>query len=82
MGIGQLFMRVWRMNVSKSLGRNVSQEEMNRVLKIILIFFFLILVLCKCYYTIFVVYFRCDYYNLIVFSIWLRFLKDWGVPVC
>ena len=30
MGIGQLFMRVWRMNVSKSLGRNVSQEEMNR----------------------------------------------------
>ena len=41
MGIGQLFMRVWRMNVSKSLGRNVSQEEMNRVLKIILIFFFL-----------------------------------------
>ena len=45
MGIGQLFMRVWRMNVSKSLGRNVSQEEMNRVLKIILIFFFLILVL-------------------------------------
>ena len=45
MGIGQLFMRVWRMNVSKSLGRNVSQEEMNRFLKIILIFFFLILVL-------------------------------------
>lgn len=39
MGIGQLFMRVWRMNVSKSMGRNVSQEEMNRVLKIILIFF-------------------------------------------
>lgn len=45
MGIGQLFMRVWRMNVSKSLGRNVSQEEMNRGLRVILTGAFLILAL-------------------------------------
>ena len=43
MGMRQLFMRKWRMNVSKSLGRNVSQEEMNRALRIILTRFFLIL---------------------------------------
>lgn len=45
MGIGQLFMRVWRMRVSKALGRNVSQEEMNRAAKKILFGFILILVL-------------------------------------
>ena len=45
MGIGQLFMRKWRMNVSKELGRNVSQEEMNRALRILLPGFFLILAL-------------------------------------
>ena len=42
MGIGQLFMRVWRMNVSKSLGRNVSQEEMNRAIRGILTWAFCI----------------------------------------
>lgn len=45
MGIGQLFMRVWRMRVSKELGRNVSQEEMNRASRKILYVFILILVL-------------------------------------
>ena len=41
----QLFMRKWRMNVSKSLGRNVSQKEINIALRIILTGFFLILAL-------------------------------------
>ena len=45
MGIGQLFMRIWRMNVSKRLGRNVSQEEMNRAIRAILKWAFLILAL-------------------------------------
>ena len=43
MEIRQLFMRVWRMNVSKRLGRNVSQEEMNHASKKILFAFILIL---------------------------------------
>lgn len=45
MRIGHLFMRIWRMNVSKRLGRNVSQEEMNRALRVILTRAFLILAL-------------------------------------
>ena len=45
MEIRKLFTRRLRMKVSKELGRNVSQKEINLALRIILIGFFLILAL-------------------------------------